>query len=200
MAKYPMGEVKKDRISCLKMASIPVILVWYHFFVQAPSFRRGSEQPLGFGPHLLEQFGVPVPFQICLGIPMAVGEKDAGIVPVLVQFQMAAALKMCYQFPGLPKKLFKTSYIFLFKGQFYDPYQHLDKVYGDGVPIIQPQEGGGAPNGVQVALVNGQLYIIGGVEEGKQVARTFPLVFFQVKIDNITVLMVYFHQFFVPGP
>lgn len=109
---------------------------------------------------------------------MTIGEKYTVISFVLIQFQVPTAFKSTNTLFGLLKNVLKTSNIFPFKCEFYNSYQHLYKIDGDSISIIQPQQGRGSADSIQITFVNGQFNIISGVENRQHVARTFSFTSF----------------------
>ena len=137
-----MGEVKKDCISLLKIANIS--LVYPIFFGYTPSFWFCIKKDFGLAPGFPKKIGLPVVIQELGTFPMTIGEKNGGIIYILIKFQQSTTFKTQYFLLGFSKNPLKTSNIFLFESQFYDTYQHLEKINGYGIPIVQPQEGRGS--------------------------------------------------------
>src|SRR6056297_3346996 len=104
--------------------------------MNAPSFGFIGEQFFGIAPNPFKEIRVSVVVKMRFRIPKTIGEKYVGIIDVLIQFYHITAFKRQDAIFRFFKDPLKTSNIFGFKSQFYNAYQHLEEIYGYGVPVI----------------------------------------------------------------
>ena len=159
-------------------------------FPQAPCPGLFRKKLAGPSPDFPKKLRIPVILQVLFGIPEAVGKKRIGMMHVSVKLQVPASFGRPDGCRRIPENSLKTRNIFGFKGHLYDSRKHLLEIDEYGIPIVQAQEGRSPPNRVQVAFVNSEFHIPGGIEKRQQVARAPALCPVQVKIDKPAVPVV----------